>query len=77
MPINTDPQFVGRAWLTPAEPVVAGQLGTWTLSYEVGAYGYDERARLSSRPRTADRAREIEESKYGGCARQNGAPEQE
>jgi Protein of unknown function (DUF3604) len=25
---------------------VAGQLGTWTLTYEVGAYGYDERARL-------------------------------
>ena len=22
------------------------QLGTWTVTYEVGAYGYDERARL-------------------------------
>jgi hypothetical protein len=46
MPINTDPHFAGRAWLTPDGPVVAGQMGTWTLTYEVGAYGYDERARL-------------------------------
>ncbi len=46
MPINTDPRYVGRAWITPATPVVAGEWGTWTVSYEVGAYGYDERARL-------------------------------
>ena len=46
MPINTDPRFVGRAWITPATPVVAGALGTWTVTFEVGAYGYDERARL-------------------------------
>jgi hypothetical protein len=46
MPIRSDPRHVGRAWLTPDAPVVAGQLGTWTLTYEVGAYGYDERARL-------------------------------
>jgi hypothetical protein len=46
MPIKTDPHHVGRAWLTPDGPVVAGQYGTWTLVYEVGAYGYDERARL-------------------------------
>ena len=46
MPIKSDPGFVGRAWITPAGPVVAGQLGTWTVTYEVGAYGYDERARL-------------------------------
>ena len=46
MPIKSDPHFVGRAWITPAGPVVAGQLGTWTVTYEVGAYGYDERARL-------------------------------
>ena len=46
MPIKADPHFVGRAWITPDGPVVAGQLGTWTVSYEVGAYGYDERARL-------------------------------
>jgi hypothetical protein len=46
MPINTDPRYVGRAWITPITPVVAGELGTWTLTYEVGAYGYDERARL-------------------------------
>jgi hypothetical protein len=46
MPIKNDPHFVGRAWITPAGPVVAGQLGTWTVTYEVGAYGYDERARL-------------------------------
>jgi hypothetical protein len=46
MPINTDPHYVGRARITPDGPVVAGQHGTWTLVYEVGAYGYDERARL-------------------------------
>jgi len=46
MPINTDPRYVGRAWLTPTTPVVAGEFGTWTFTYEVGAYGYDERARL-------------------------------
>src|SRR5262245_18960604 len=46
MPINTDPRYIGRAWITPDGPVVAGQYGTWTLGYEVGAYGYDERARL-------------------------------
>jgi hypothetical protein len=46
MPINTDPRYVGRAWIAPATPVVAGQWGTWTVTYEVGAYGYDERARL-------------------------------
>jgi Protein of unknown function (DUF3604) len=46
MPIKNDPRHVGRAWITPDTPVVAGQLGTWTLTYEVGAYGYDERARL-------------------------------
>src|SRR5437763_12042296 len=46
MPINTDPHYVGRAWITPDTPVVAGAWDTWTVSYEVGAYGYDERARL-------------------------------
>ena len=46
MPIRTDARHLGRAWITPDAPVVAGQLGTWTVSYEVGAYGYDERARL-------------------------------
>jgi hypothetical protein len=46
MPINTDARYVGRAWITPATPVVAGEWGTWTVTYEVGAYGYDERARL-------------------------------
>ena len=46
MPIKSDPRHVGRAWLTPDGPVVAGQLGSWTVTYEVGAYGYDERARL-------------------------------
>ena len=46
MPISTDPRHIGRAWITPDGPVVAGQYGTWTLGYEVGAYGYDERARL-------------------------------
>jgi hypothetical protein len=42
MPINTDPRYISRAWITPDGPVVAGQYGTWTLGYEVGAYGYDE-----------------------------------
>ena len=46
MPINTDPRYIGRARIIPDGPVVAGECGTWTLVYEVGAYGYDERARL-------------------------------
>ncbi|HKW92326.1 MAG TPA: DUF3604 domain-containing protein [Methylomirabilota bacterium] len=53
MPINTDPRFIGRAWITPDGPIVAGQLGTWTITYEVGAYGYDERARLKIASRFA------------------------
>ena len=39
MPINTDPSHIGRAWISPDGPVVAGELGTWTITYEVGAYG--------------------------------------
>jgi hypothetical protein len=46
VPIRSEPYWIGRAWITPDGPVVAGQRGTWTLSYEVGAYGYDEFARL-------------------------------
>ncbi|MBI2202388.1 MAG: hypothetical protein HYU41_00805, partial [Candidatus Rokubacteria bacterium] len=53
MPIKTDPQFIGRAWITPDDDVVAGHTGTWTISYEVGAYGYDERARLKIATRFA------------------------
>lgn len=53
MPINTDPKFIGRAWITPDTPVVAGAWGMWTLTYEVGAYGYDERARLKIASRFA------------------------
>jgi hypothetical protein len=53
MPINTDPHFVGRAWITPDAPVVAGQVGSWTITYEVGAYGYDEFARLKIASRFA------------------------
>ena len=46
MPINTEPRFVGRASIAPAGPVVAGAIGSWTITYEVGLYGYDEFARL-------------------------------
>ena len=53
MPINTDPHHVGRAWIAPDGPVVAGQVGTWTLTYEVGAYSYDELARLKIASRFA------------------------
>ena len=53
MPIKTDPRFIGRAWISPDEPVVAGALGTWTITYEVGAYGYDERARVKIAARFA------------------------
>ena len=53
MPINTDPAFIGRAWITPDDDVVAGAMGTWTITYEVGAYGYDERARLKIAERFA------------------------
>jgi hypothetical protein len=53
MPIRTDARHVGRAWITPDTPIVAGQHGTWTFTYEVGAYGYDERARLKIASRFA------------------------
>ena len=53
MPIKNDPHFIGRAWITPDRPVVAGESGTWTITYEVGAYGYDERARLKIASRFA------------------------
>src|SRR5262245_56095177 len=53
MPIRSDPSFIGRAWITPDSPVVAGEIGTWTLTYEVGAYGYDERARIKIASRFA------------------------
>jgi hypothetical protein len=53
MPINTEARFIGRAWVTPGGPVVAGALGTWTITYEVGAYGYDERARIKIASRFA------------------------
>ena len=53
MPINTDPRFIGRAWITPNTPVVAGAWGSWTWTYEAGAYGYDERARLKIASRFA------------------------
>ena len=53
MPINTDPRFVGRASITPDGPVVAGHVGSWTITYEIGAYGYDESARLKIASRFA------------------------
>ncbi len=53
MPIRTDAAHIGRAWITPDGPVVAGQLGCWTITYEVGAYGYDERARIKIASRFA------------------------
>src|SRR6266852_4007824 len=53
MPINSDSRFIGRGWIRPDTPVVAGAWGTWTLTYEVGAYGYDERARLKIASRFA------------------------
>src|SRR5262249_29140633 len=53
VPIRTEPHSIGRAWITPDGPVVAGSLGTWTITYEVGAYGYDERARIKIASRFA------------------------
>src|SRR5438128_2282607 len=53
MPIKIDPRFVGRAWITPDTPVAAGAWGTWTFTYEVGVYGYDDRARLKIASRFA------------------------
>ena len=46
MPLPNDPRLIGRAWVTPDAPVVGGAWGTWRVTYEVGAYAYDERARL-------------------------------
>ena len=43
MPIKVDPRFVGRAWLTPDRPVVAGEYGTWTFTYEVGGAAVGDR----------------------------------
>lgn len=53
MPLNMDPRLVGRVWMTPDTPIIAGQYGTWTITYEVGEYGYDERARLKIAARFA------------------------
>ena len=53
MPVRSDAKHLGRAWITPDRPVVAGEHGTWTITYEVGAYGYDERARLKIASRFA------------------------
>src|SRR5438874_12875071 len=53
MPIKIDARFVGRTWITPDTPVAAGAWGTWTFTYEVGVYGYDERARLKIASRFA------------------------
>src|SRR5689334_14724761 len=38
MPINMDPRLAGRAWITPDRQIIAGQYGTWTITYEVGEY---------------------------------------
>jgi hypothetical protein len=53
MPIKIDPEFLGCASIAPDDDVVAGHTGTWTITYEVGAYGYDERARLKIATRFA------------------------
>ena len=39
MPINTNPHFIGRASISPDGRVVVRHVGTWTITYEVGAYG--------------------------------------
>ena len=35
------PEF-GLARLTPSAPAIAGSIGTWTLTYQVGAHGIDD-----------------------------------
>lgn len=46
MSLRQDAAHLGRATITPGEPVIAASYGTWTVEYTVGIYGYDERARL-------------------------------
>ena len=37
-----DPDLLGHASLSPDGPVIAGSIGTWTLTYTVGEYGFDD-----------------------------------
>ena len=39
---RTDLPHFGLARLTPATPAIAGSVGTWTLTYRVGAHGIDD-----------------------------------
>lgn len=44
--------WIGRAELTPAGPVVAGSVGTWTIRYTAGRYGVDDGGSLKFSWRT-------------------------
>lgn len=45
---NDDPRIaLGEAWLAPAEPVVAGAYGVWTLTYRAGRRGIAVGGRLA------------------------------
>src|SRR6266545_3712931 len=37
---------LGTASISPAEPVVAGEFGTWTLTYTAGRFGIDDAGAL-------------------------------
>lgn len=37
-----DGNWIGQAQLEPADPVVAGSVGTWTIRYTAGRYGVDD-----------------------------------
>ena len=34
--------MLGTANLSPSTPIIAGQVGTWQLTYTVGEYGLDD-----------------------------------
>ena len=40
--MTREDERLGRVTLSPHEPVVAGSVGEWTLTYVVGSYGIDE-----------------------------------
>jgi hypothetical protein len=44
---------LGRIVLDPMEPVVAGSVGQWTLTYTAGSYGIDEGGTIMLVQRTA------------------------
>ena len=45
MTIDQTPTY-GRATIDPADDIIAGSMGTWTITYTVGYHGMDDSARI-------------------------------